>query len=136
MSIRVLVVEDKPALYQEYMNIFAHFLPLERMVFEHAATITGALEVIGEEWDVIVTGYSLGAKAPFRKRTIRNGADLVDTRRMVENERQGPKASFIVGFSSSTATNELLERKGSNISLPKTRLIDMVRLIQGNTEAK
>ena len=119
MSLKVLVVEDNEEVYQYFMRLFEHILEVERFEFVHVSTIQAALEVLPEEWDVVLMDYALGKAAEIDQMTFRNGADLVSYRRALEDmasqegaEQRCPKCR-IVGTSSNMVSNDLMFHAGA-----------------------
>ena len=139
--LRLLIIEDLDEIYQYYERILTNLLPKEQIEITRAATILDALELIRDPWDVILMDYALGETASIEGSPIRNGADLVKVRRAVENQlaagvgdpstgaTQYP-ASFIIGTSSSTVTNEYLVKEGADTSMLKSAVPEMAREIE------
>ncbi len=120
MSLRVLIVEDNQGLHQYFMRIFEHKLDVAQFEFVCASTIQAALEVLPEQWDVILMDYAMGESAKIDQMTFRNGADLVAYRRSLEEmaaqkggDRNCPRCR-IVGTSSNSVSNTLMEGQGAD----------------------
>lgn len=128
-SLKLLIIEDLDEIYEYYERILANLLPVERIEFTRAATIQDALELINEDWDVILMDYALGKNASIEGDPIRNGADLVKVRRALEQAQEKAPA-FIIGTSSSTVTNEFLVKEGADTSLIKSSVPEMAREIE------
>jgi hypothetical protein len=115
VNLRVLVVEDIDALYEYFMNVCENLLPVEKFEFVNAQTVEAALEVIGENWDVIVMDYYLGS-AEAEKDGVRfqKGTDLIAYRRELEAGDVGKKKAHIVGISASRVHFGYLSDSGAD----------------------
>jgi CheY-like chemotaxis protein len=127
--LRLLIVEDLDDIYQYYERILTNLLPKEKIEITRASTILDALELIREPWDVILMDYALGEAASIEGDPIRNGADIVKVRRAIE-QGEMLAASFIIGTSSSTVTNEYLVKEGADTSMLKIAVPEMAREIE------
>ncbi len=137
MSLRVLIVEDNEEIYHYFMRIFEHKLDTAQFEFVCASTIQAALEVLPEQWDVILMDYAMGEAAKLDEMSFRNGADLVSYRRTLEematqkgtNPRECP-ACRIVGTSSNTVCNDLINKAGANGSYLKLNVPEIADYLQ------
>ena len=127
--LRLLIIEDLDEIYEYLERILMNLLPRERIEITRAATILDSLELIREPWDVILMDYALGEGASIEGTPIKNGADLVKVRRAVE-QGETLAASFIIGTSSSTVTNEFLVKAGADTSMLKIEVPEMAREIE------
>ena len=139
--LRILVVEDRTAYYQDYLlRIFAKTLPMDEIHFTHVTNIAGGLEMLVEDWDVILMDYALGAahKVEETGSVFRNGSDLVRLRRQLEHNsgalsEDGPTlpASFIIGISSNQVGNRAMVETGADTSLLKIYVHEIAKEIKG-----
>lgn len=125
MGIKVLIVEDNQELHKYFMRIFENILDVAQFEFVCASTIQAALEVLPEQWDVILMDYDMGESAEIDQMTFRNGADLTAYRRSLEEmatqegaDQDCPRCQ-IVGTSSNTVSNMLMERQGADATFLK-----------------
>lgn len=136
--LRLLIVEDLDDIYQYYERILTNLLPKEKIEITRAATIPDSLELIREPWDVILMDYAMGMPGEIEGDPVKNGADLIKVRRVVEANptvvdgkvTNALVPSFIIGTSSSMVTNEYLVRDGADTSLLKSAVPDMAREIE------
>ncbi len=127
--LRLLIIEDLDEIYEYLERILMNLLPRERIEITRAATILDSLELIREPWDVILMDFAMGESASIEGDPIRNGADLVKVRRAVE-QGETLAASFIIGTSSATVTNEYLVKAGADTSMLKLEVPEMAREIE------
>jgi len=126
---RVLIVEDNVDIYDDYLfRIFNNLLPMDRIEVEHSATLSEAVSKIQEDWDVILMDYALGKAINHEGHKIKDGADLVEMRRIIE-EKSGNQ-SFIIGMSSHEVGNRLMIYKGADSSYLKLHVTEMAREIE------
>ena len=131
--LRLLIIEDLDEIYEYYERILTNLLPKEQIEITRAATILDSLELIREQWDVVLMDYALGEVASIEGDPIRNGADLVKVRRAVEEADDGCggiERAFIIGTSSSMVTNEYLVKGGADTSMLKNAVPEMAREIE------
>jgi CheY-like chemotaxis protein len=136
--LRLLIVEDLDDIYQYYERILTNLLPKEKIEITRAATIPDSLELIREPWDVILMDYAMGMPGEIEGDPVKNGADLIKVRRVVEANptvvdgkvTNALVPSFIIGTSSSMVTNEYLVRDGADTSLLKSAVPEMAREIE------
>ena len=127
--LRLLIIEDLDEIYEYLERILMNLLPRERIEITRAATILDSLELIREPWGVILMDFAMGESASIEGDPIRNGADLVKVRRAVE-QGETLAASFIIGTSSATVTNEYLVKAGADTSMLKIEVPEMAREIE------
>ena len=129
MSLRVLVVEDNEEIYQYFMRIFENILEIEKFEFVHVTTVQGAIEILGGQWDVILMDYTLGESAEVDGAIFRNGVDLINYRRVLENfskDTPDPLAqALIMGTSSNTVSNDMMHAVGAEASYLKLQVPEM-----------
>jgi len=136
MSLRVLIIEDNEEIYHYFMRIFEHKLDTTQFEFVCASTIQAALEVLPEQWDVILMDYAMGEAAKLDEMSFRNGADLVSYRRALESMAtqegadQNCPACRIVGTSSNTVCNDLINKAGANSSYLKLNVPEIADYLQ------
>jgi CheY-like chemotaxis protein len=130
---RLLVVEDHDDFYEDYLlRIFKKTLPMDKITIVRAADLAQALEVLPEPWDMMLMDYSLGAATEYHEETVKNGADLVGIRRVMETKPEGAiKMSYIVGMSSNGASNRLILHQGADRTISKLEVERMSRLVKG-----
>ena len=119
MSTRVLVVEDMDILYKILYNNLQDGLPMEKFQFIRVSTMRQALEVLDEDWDVILMDYHLGT-LETKKDGVQfyTGADLVTYRRKFEAENPERKRAQIVGITGPAEFCEKLAEAGSDMGFP------------------
>lgn len=116
MPIEVLVVEDMDVLYKILLKSFRQALPMEEFNFTHVGTKAAALDVLDQDWDVILMDYHLGTQETIRDGVeFRNGADLVAYRRKIEGIDPEKKA-YIIGMAGLDKYNARLEIKGTDLT--------------------
>lgn len=136
MSLRVLIVEDNEEILGYFMRIFKHKLDISQFEFVCASTIQTALDVLPDQWDVILMDYAMGEAAEIDQMTFRNGADLVSYRRTLEEmaSQKGANQScdpcLIVGTSSNTVSNVLINEAGANHSYLKLNIPEIADYLQ------
>ena len=132
---RLLIVEDQVDFYEDYLlRVFAKLLPLEKISIVHAPTLDAAITALQEPWDAILMDYSLGPKTEFLGEPVRDGADLVRFRRTIEAQTKQPGA-FILGMSSNSVGNKLIQERGADTTLLKLHVPEMAKLIAERIKA-
>jgi len=131
MSTKILVVEDVQAIYEYYLRVFEQILPMADLEFTHAGSIQAACAVLENPFDIILMDYSLGAPflAPGATKPIRNGAELIQVRLLLERRGVVRQALFF-GTSSSKIGNDLLTRAGAHYIFHKTRVEELANALK------
>lgn len=136
MSLRVLVIEDNEELYQYFLRLFENLLDMTAFEFTHVSTIQGALDILEEEWDVVLMDYEMGVAGEANGTQVRNGADLITYRRALEDmasqegaDQNCPK-SHIIGTSSSRVCNMSLVKAGADAAYLKLEVPDIAKYLQ------
>ena len=142
---RVLIIEDKPALVEEYLRIFSHLLSDLNITFFQVHSIEDALNPLSaEEWNAILVDFDLGSSATFslhepdgmpEQIKVHNGANLVSLRRRLELSKQVHR-SPILGIGHSQALNRLHLRSGADRALLKLNITGMASFIRESLTKK
>lgn len=135
---RVLIIEDKEALTEEYLRVFGRMLAELPVEFTSVGSIEDALVPLSEEqWDVILVDSDLGPPAMFPKEAeegdglkLTNGYDLVAFRRSIEDAAENISRSVIIGMGPSHVAAQFLKDKGADYSLLKLEIPKMAQYIQ------
>ena len=128
---RLLVVEDQIEFYRDYMlRIFEKSLPMKAISITHSPTLNAALEALREPWDMILMDYSMGPRIQFIGDPVQDGADLTRFRRAIEQDSKLGK-SFILGIHSNQVGNLRMQERGTNSTVQKIQVLEMVKLIRG-----
>lgn len=130
MFLKVLIVEDVDELYEYYLQIFEHELPVEEIEFTRASSIQAAVELLPEPWDVILMDYGLGETVVLDKMKFKNGRDLVAFRRALEVSRGDVSRCYILGISSNGVGNDLMVESGANHGLLKLLIPEMADVLK------
>ena len=119
MSTRVLVVEDMDVLYKIlYKNLQAS-LPMEKFQFIRVSTMLQALEVLDEDWDVILMDYHLGTQKTEKDGVqFYTGADLVTYRRKFEAENPDRQRAQIVAITGTAEFGAEITKAGGDLAFP------------------
>lgn len=139
---RVLIIEDRQPLAEEYLRIFGHMLEGDYS-YTHIPSIEAALEPLAKEnWDVIFIDNDLGPGAALppiegqEEVKLNNGYNLVSFRREVEGTIEGIDKSYIVGIAASQVALTFFDDVGSDDSIMKLFIPSMASAIQVEAEKK
>lgn len=130
---RILIIEDRQALADEYLRIFSHILK-GNFSYTHVSTIERALTPLAEEnWDVIFIDNELGQGSVYPHNAedgikINNGYDLVKFRRDMEKD-EGIERSYIVGIASNQVALGLFQNTRADDWFLKLFIPEMANLI-------
>ena len=132
---RVLIVEDKEALFQEYMRFFQKVMgdEVEEFEFSHVSNLPEALQHLEySNWDAILLDYELGSSTSVEvgdgeQVKVHHGADLARFRRSVEKESEEMSKAHIVGIASHRVGNDLLRKAGADTTIHKLQIQLMAR---------
>ena len=132
---RVLIIEDRQALAEEYLRIFGHLLKGDYS-YTHVPSVEAALSPLVEEnWDVIFIDNELGQGAVYPPGSedgekISNGYDLVKFRREIENANEKIAQSHIVGIAANQVALTFFKDVGANDSILKLFIPHMAEAIR------
>lgn len=139
---RVLIIEDRQDLAEEYLRIFKHMLEGDYS-YTHVPSIEAALEPLAKEnWDVIFIDNDLGPGATLppiegvEEVKLNNGYNLVSFRREVENEIEGIDRAYIVGIAASQVALTFFDDLNTDDSIMKLFIPSMASTIQTVAEKK
>ncbi len=103
-------------LYKILLKSLRKSLPMEEFNFTRVSTKATALDVLEQDWDVILMDYHLGTQETIRDGVeFLNGADLVAYRRRFEEANPERKA-YIIGMAGLDKYNQLLEIEGVDVT--------------------
>lgn len=134
---RVLIIEDRQLLADEYIRIFGHIL-----TGEHSYTHVSSIEAAGpplakENWDAILVDSEPGPGSVFPKGEaeeegikLNNGYDLVRFRRNIEDTVEGIQKSYIIGIASNRVALGFFEQVGADDSILKLFIPSMANALQ------
>lgn len=139
---KVLIIEDKPALAEEYLRIFGHLLNDLSIEFTHVSTIQEASKSLNEQnWGVILVDSELGAPTSFpegapKEESIHlgSGFDLVRFRRTLEQEAKGITPSYIVGIPANHVAVRFFRDSGVDEAFLKLEIPRMAGIIRSKAE--
>jgi hypothetical protein len=140
---RVLIIEDRQALAEEYLRIFAHLLEGE-YDYTHVPSIEASLKPLSEEnWDVIFVDNELGQGAVFPEGSdeedglkLSSGYDLVKFRRSIEEDSPVIATSHIVGIAANQVALTFFKDIGADDSILKLYIPHMAEAIRNVTAEK
>ncbi len=141
---RVLIIEDRQALVEEYLRIFGHLLKGDYS-YTHVPSIEAAIDPLdGENWDVIFIDNDLGPGGLFPKGTvdpeegtqINNGYDLVKFRRAIECDVDDIQKSHIIGIAANQVALTFFKDAGADDSIFKLFIPHMAEAIRVVEAAK
>ncbi|KKM18288.1 hypothetical protein LCGC14_1667220 [marine sediment metagenome] len=130
---RVLIIEDRQALAEEYLRIFGHLLKGDYS-YTHVPSIEAAIDPLdGENWDVILVDNELGAGGLFPPKgvdeknatRISNGYDLVKFRRDVECDDDDIHKSYIIGIAANQVALAFFKNVGTDDEILKLNIPGM-----------
>lgn len=133
---RILIIEDRQALAEEYLRIFGHFLKGDYS-YTHIPSIEAALAPLVEEnWDVIFIDSELGPGAVYPPGSedgekLNSGYDLVRFRRNIEDAAKNIDRSHIVGIAANhVALTFFLGEVGTDDAILKLFIPHMAEAIR------
>lgn len=134
---RVLIIEDRQALAEEYLRIFGHLLEGE-YDYTHVPTIEASLKPLSEEnWDVILIDNEMGQGAVFPEGAseedglkLNTGYDLVKFRRSIEEDSEVVSKSYIVGIAANQVALTFFTDMGTDNSILKLHIPAMATAIR------
>lgn len=134
---RVLIIEDRQPLADEYLRIFGHMLKGDYS-YTHVPSIEAAVGPLdGENWDAILIDNELGPGGVFPKGAseeegtrINNGYDLVSFRRTIEDEVEGIQKSYIIGIAANQVALRFFDQLGVDDSILKLYIPSMASALQ------
>jgi hypothetical protein len=139
---RVLIIEDRQGLADEYLRIFNHLLVGEYS-YTHVLSIEAAIPPLAQEnWDVILVDQELGAPGVFPmgeeedSLKLSNGYDLVTFRRNIEDGVEDIAKSHIIGIASNKVALTFFNDLGANETLLKIFMPEMAESIRFQAEKK
>ena len=131
MRVKLLIVEDNDAFYEDYfLRLASRLLPMEKVELTRVSSVSAALQAIPEAWDFILMDYRLGPPAEVGEEKVRNGGDLVRYRRRLE---EGPRIAptAIIGMSSDGIGNQIMMEMGATASFSKLDVEPMCKYVKG-----
>lgn len=137
---KVLIVEDRDALAEEYLRIFGRTLSDLEVEYTHVSSIAEALVPLSEEaWDVILLDSDLGPPAVFPEGAteedgakLNNGYDLIRFRRNIEDATEEFSASAILGIAPHHVAATFQKDAGADDALLKLEILKMAHFIRQN----
>jgi hypothetical protein len=134
---KVLIIEDRKPLADEYIRIFGHLLEGEYS-YTHVPTIEAAIGSLEtENWDAILVDSELGAPCMFPIGSeeddgikINNGYDLVKMRRGIEDSTDGIDRSFIMAIAANRVALTFFQDVGTDAGFLKIEMPDMAQAIK------
>ena len=138
---RVLIIEDRQALAEEYLRIFGHILKGDYS-YTHVPSVEAALTPLVEEnWDVIFIDNELGQGAIYPPGSedgekLSNGYDLVKFRRAIEEIEGAITRSHIIGIAANQVALTFFKDVGADDSILKLFIPHMAETIQHIKERK
>jgi hypothetical protein len=132
---RVLIIEDRQALAEEYLRIFNHILKGDYS-YTHVPSVEAALSPLAEEnWDVIFIDNELGQGAVYPPGSedgirLNNGYDLVRFRRDIEDTTDGVSKSYIIGIAANRVALTFFGDVGADDGMLKLHIPEMAERIQ------
>jgi hypothetical protein len=135
---RVLIVEDRQALADEYLRIFGHILEGD-FSYTHVPTIEAAISPLqNEQWGVIFVDNDLGPgvshiptlDAQVEEVKLNNGYDLIRFRRGIEDTVEGIDKSLIVGIAANQVALTFFMDMGADTSILKLHIPAMAEAIR------
>ena len=132
---RVLIIEDRQTLVEEYLRIFGHLLEGDYS-YTHVPSIEAALSPLAEEnWDVIFIDNELGQGAIYPPGTddgvkLSSGYDLVKFRRDMEDAMPPVEKSVIVGIAANQVALTFFKDVGADDSILKLFIPHMAEAIR------
>jgi hypothetical protein len=140
---RVLIIEDRQGLADEYLRIFNHLL-VGDYSYTHVPSIEAAIPPLAQEnWDVILIDQELGAPGLFPMGEgedglrLSNGYDLVTFRRNIEDGVPDIAKSHIIGIAANKVALTFFNDVGASETLLKIFMPEMAESIRfiGEEEA-
>jgi len=131
---RVLIIEDRQALAEEYLRIFGHLLK-GNYSYTHVPSVEAALSPLVEEnWDVIFIDNELGQGAVYPPGSedgekIISGYDLVKFRRGIEDAAKGIDKSYIIGIAANQVALAFFKNVGTDDEILKLNIPDMAHRV-------
>jgi hypothetical protein len=131
---RILIIEDRQALAEEYLRIFAHLLEGDYS-YTHVPSIEAACPPLVEEnWDVIFIDNELGQGVIYPPGSedgekLSNGYDLVKFRRDVEGANNLTR-SHIIGIAANQVALTFFKDVGADDAILKLLIPHMAETIQ------
>ena len=131
---RVLIIEDRQALAEEYLRIFGHLLEGDYS-YTHVPSIEAACSPLVEEnWDVIFVDNDLGQGTVYPPgsedgENLKSGFDLVKFGRDVEGANKLTK-SLIVGIAANQVALTFFKDVGADDSILKLFIPHMAEAIR------
>ena len=133
---RVLIIEDRQALADEYLRIFGHILEGD-LSYTHVTNIEAVISPLqAEQWGVIFVDHDLGTAALVPETEIspeiklNNGYDLIRYRRQIEAIRPGIDRSLIVGIAANQVALTFFQDAGADTSISKLHIPAMAEAIR------
>lgn len=133
---RVLIIEDRQGLADEYLRIFNHLLEGEYS-YTHVLSIEAAIPPLAQEnWDVILVDQELGAPGAFpmgegeENLRLSTGYDLVTFRRNIEAGVPDITKSHILGIASNKVALNFFNDLGADETFLKIFMPEMAESIR------
>lgn len=139
---RILIIEDRQALVEEYLRIFGHLLKGDYS-YTHVPSVEASLQPLSEEnWDVILVDNELGQGAVFPAGAteedglkLNTGYDLVKFRRVIEEDPEIVSRSYIVGIAANQVALSMFRHAGVDDAILKLFIPQMAETIQSVEKA-